>query len=185
MNTLIKYFRLYGAFLALGAFAIFFIPGEYEEFGELGWKLLLIIMFSKPIYDIFPRITLLWKLLPLRRQLWIICASCIIAHGVGAYLVGWRVTGATLSNPQDFLLWGILGWAVAVPLLLTSNNFAVKLLKKRWKLVQKLAYFFFVFGALHLYFIDPKEYFGVLILLIFWIVLKIMAAKKIVIWKRS
>lgn len=182
MNLLLKYFRLYWAFLALWAFAIFFIPQEYKEFGEIWWMLLLIIMFSKPIYDLFPKFSFLGKVLPLRRQLGIICASLIIAHGVWAYIVGWRIDGSTFANPQDFLLWGFLWAVVAVPLLATSNNFAVKLLKKRWKLLQRLAYFFFIFGVLHIYFIEKEI--GILVILWVWIVMKVLAAKKVVIWKK-
>lgn len=184
VNLLFKYFRQYGSYLALLAFFVILIPWEYKEFWNIWWISLLIIMFCKPINDIFPKLTWIGKILPARRQLGIICGSFIIAHGVGAYMTGHEITPTTFTEPRNYLLWGVLWLWAAIPLLLTSNNFSVKKLKKNWKVLQRLSYFMFIFGALHLYFIKPDENFPVLVIVILWIVLKVMAAKKIVLWKK-
>ena len=181
MNTCIALFKKYGAYLGLLGLLVLFFPQEYKDFWEYWWVLLIIIMFLSPTYKLFPKFSYLGKILPLRRQFGIICASFIIAHGVWAYMVGWRVDGGTFTNPSDFLLWGVLGWVVALPLLATSNNFAVKKLKKYWKVLQRLAYAMFLFWALHIYFIEKEI--GILILLWVWVVMKILVMKKIVLWK--
>lgn len=174
--------RSYGAYVSLLAITIFVYPEWFLEFGEIGWILLLIIMFSKPIYDIAPKLTWVGKILPFRRQLGIICGSFILAHGIGAYMIGYKITLQDLSNPSNFLLWGALWVLVMLPVLITSNNIAVRLLKKRWKIVQRLAYFFFIFWALHIYLIEKSWW--ILIMIIVWILLKLLAANKVVIWKK-
>jgi DMSO/TMAO reductase YedYZ heme-binding membrane subunit len=74
---------------------------------------------------------------------------------------------------------------MTLPLLLTSNTYAVKKLTKNWKVVQRLSYFMFVFAALHIYLVNPEKNFGITVVVGIWILLKILVANGVVIWKRK
>ena len=53
--------------------------------------------------------------------------------------------------------WGLIGIVFAIPVLLTSNKFAMVLLKRKWKHIQSLTYLFFVFGGIHIALIEDGE----------------------------
>jgi len=184
MNIILQYFRKYGSYLALSSLLVFLFPNEYKIFWENGWKLLMLIMFLSPVHSLFPKLPWIWKILPLRRQLGIICGSLILAHGVGAYMVWWDISLMSFTKPNTFIFWWLLGGLTSIPLLLTSNNLAIKLLKKRWKLIQRLSYFMFVFWGVHIYFINKEENLWALILIGLWMVMKVLVVKKIVLWKK-
>jgi DMSO/TMAO reductase YedYZ heme-binding membrane subunit len=129
-------------------------PEARKEFGELARNLLLVILFLSPLSKIF-RMRLLVLLMGLRRQLGIWFAYLATAHGVG-YLIDpdWAVFIFESGFPAPFgmdprYLFGLLAYALTLPLLFTSNNLAMRLLKGRWKTVQALAYPVFVLTVLH------------------------------------
>lgn len=62
---------------------------------------------------------------------------------------------------------------------ITSNNYSIRLFKWRRKLIQYSAYIALLFAILHLLFLDFWEYFGQLMLLAFYIILKLVEKKKI------
>lgn len=62
---------------------------------------------------------------------------------------------------------------------ITSNNYSIRLFKWRRKLIQYSAYIALLFAILHLLFLNFWEYFGQLILLAFYILLKLVEKKKI------
>lgn len=52
---------------------------------------------------------------------------------------------------EKYALFAHLGDITALILLITSNNFSKKILKKNWKRVQKLAYLYFYSGAMYVF----------------------------------
>lgn len=66
----------------LACLIILIFPGIYPEFGGYARNLLLLILFIRPVSDILPRITILRKIVNIRRELGILMATCAIAHGV-------------------------------------------------------------------------------------------------------
>ena len=54
----------------------------------------------------------------------------------------------------SYLAVGLIALIIATPLLLTSNNYAMRLLKKRWKLLHRMTYFMAIFVVLHIALIE-------------------------------
>ena len=179
--------KKYLVYVALLSFLVFFFPREFKEFWEHGWNILLIIVFSRPLADILPKLWILKKLVILRKELWIISGALILAHGIWYFLALnipfnsifspflWRVD----SHLTRWLLWII----VMLPVLITSNLFSIKVLWKWWKKVQKLTYLFFIFWAIHIALVSPDSQFEMIAYSISLWIVWILAHKKIVLWK--
>jgi len=181
MNQIIKKIL---QFLPLLAFVVFFSPMSYKLFGTIWWDILVLIVFIRPLSDIFPQVKLFKKLLMFRKQLWVISGTFILAHSVGFFLKSNLSIAASLVSASywDFgtlFGWGLLGTILMIPVLLTSNVYSMKLLWKYWKPIQKLTYLFFVFGAVHLAFVKPMNAPSLLLLILFWAILWIMAFAKV------
>jgi len=98
--------------------SVFFLYREFDDFGSLGWNLLIAVLLVRPLADILPEFKILRALIAFRRE---------------------------------------FGIAFAIPVLLTSNTFSMKLLRKRWKTVQRLSYFFFFFGGVHIFLVREES----------------------------
>jgi len=135
-------------------FAVFLSLDEFDSFGELGWMMLTAVMLVRPLSDILPRLKILRTLVMLRREFGIFAAFLIIAHFVG-YAVTENIFPELILDGKywDFsepFAWGLLGIAFSLFVLITSNKFSILLLKKRWKIVQRLSYIFFLCGGIHI-----------------------------------
>ena len=149
----IKRFLLVVAHLSLFGFLL---PDLRKDFGELAANLLIVILFLRPLSKIF-RMRLLMQLMSLRRELGILMAYLATVHGIG-YLLDpewfsvfiapyWR-TDFLAIEPR--LLFGMLAYTLTLPLLLTSNNLALKFLGgKKWKMLHRLVYLLFIAAASH------------------------------------
>ena len=170
---------------------IFFLPMDYRNLGELSWKLLLLIVFLRPLSDIFPEFKILKRALPLRKEAGILCGTLAIAHSIGFFLQkgipleNWFV-GAQYWDMSQHFFWGILGCIIAVVLTVTSNTFFIKLLKRNWKRLHKFTYLFVVFVALHISLIAyakgadvfSKDVLDPLFVVVLLIVVLVLSAKK-------
>lgn len=142
----------------------------YALFGSWAWWTLVLIMFIRPVHDLFGnRLTAL--VLRRRKELGNLCGILALLHVVLFFLFitpidfFWEFSyDGSLDN---MFTWGTLAFAMMLPLFLTSNKFAMRLLNKYWKPLQRLAYTMFVFVALHIYFI--KGEIAPLIILAVWI----------------
>lgn len=148
------------------------------EFWETVIKLLVIILFFKPLAQIFPKIRFFAKLLWLRKQIWIIIFWFFIAHMLWTTIDSWiwLIIQEIYENIlKSQYLWWILGGIIIFLLGITSNNYSIKLLKKNWKHLHSLVYLWFLLTALHVYFIT----WGIEYLLAFFV----YAICKILAWK--
>jgi DMSO/TMAO reductase YedYZ heme-binding membrane subunit len=129
----------------------------------------------RPLADIFPDLRVLRTLVVLRREFGIFSGLMIVAHFIGFLLSTGTPITAVFTDGQfwtwnNFLFWGLLGLFAAIPALVTSNTFSIIRLKRWWKTVQHLAYLFFFFGGMHLFFIgDNSGLFAVLVVGISWL----------------
>jgi DMSO/TMAO reductase YedYZ heme-binding membrane subunit len=180
--SLIKKYLVYISILWL---IIFINPTLWKNFWEYSYDLLIIILLTSPISKIFPKFKILNKILILRRPIWIIIWSFLIAHLVWFLLVNniniIDFLSKEILNYKSFLFWWIWGFIFMLFPLITSNNLSQKILKNKWKIFQKMTHWFFVFSVLHIY-IRSWE-FEDLIPLILWVILKIIVFKKVVILK--
>lgn len=90
-----------------------------------------------------------------RRHLGILMYWTAFAHGLSMFniliiLILAFVPNRFQSFPFDrFVVFGFLAILLALPLLITSNDLSVKLLKKWWYVLHKLVYLVLFFAALH------------------------------------
>lgn len=124
----------------------FFFPDWRTSFGEAGGNLLIFILFLSPLSKIF-RMRLLQQLMGLRRELGIMFGYLVTVHGVGyvldpnyALVLGNFLPFDIFSLETPFLL-GVLAYTLTLPLLLTSNNLANRLLGgTNWKRLHRIVY---------------------------------------------
>lgn len=171
-----------------GALYIFFAPHEFKELGEIGWNLLIFVVFIRPISDLLPRLGILKSLSMLRKELGIMSGVFLITHGLG-YLLDEQLpltsyfTDGSLWSLSNLYGWGSLGALALLLVLLTSNSFAIKKLRTWWKPIQRLTYLAFLAGAIHIAMIEQEA--GSIAIVAGFIILWALAAKKIVIWPKK
>ena len=176
--------KKYLAYVSIFSLYVIIDPSTAEEFWEFGWNILIVILFSRPIASILPKLGILKKVVALRKELWIICGCFILAHGAWYALDDFGIIYAVLNDIFDYtsyLFWGLWWTIIMLPLLLTSNIYSVKLLWKYWKMLHKLTYGFFIFGAIHIDLIEGEIWHSLLIALL--IILSVLSYKKVVLWK--
>ena len=148
-----KRFLLVVAHLSLFGFLL---PDLRKDFGELAANLLIVILFLSPLSKIF-RMRLLMQLMSLRRELGILMAYLATVHGLGylldpewfaVYIAPYWRTDFLAIEPR--LLFGMTAYTLTLPLLLTSNNLAMRFLGgKKWKMLHRLVYLLFIAAASH------------------------------------
>jgi len=134
---------------------ILFFPVDYRNMGKFCWNLLIIIVFLRPISDIFPEFKILKRFLPFRKEAGILCGSLAVAHSIGFFMsrkipINQWFIGAQYWDVTQHYFWGILALIIAILLTLTSNIFCMRILKINWKRLHQLVYFFVIFVAIHI-----------------------------------
>lgn len=146
----LKTLIFYGSIFAAALLAFFH---QTRTLGKASLILLTIVIFTKPLVKLFPTIGLFKSLLVLRRQLGQASAFAVIAHVFAQVVPGYGLTEllnyAATSQPNNFIFWGFWGLILILPLLITSNDFSTKLLKRNWFLLQKLIHPLYLFALLH------------------------------------
>lgn len=167
INTYITFLNKYIWFiktllisLSLISLIVWFYPFEtYKDFWNISWILLLIVMFMRPLRDIFPKCKMITFLLKFRRELWILVWVFWIAHVVWFIQINEYTHFYDLFfdqynwKYQFYKFWWMLAFIVSIPLLFTSNWFFTHLLWKYWKTLQRLSYFMFITVAVHIFLI--------------------------------
>lgn len=120
---------------------------QLKEYGEWAIYLLTITLFIKPIAIIAPH-KFLAKILSYRRELGIATVWLFIFHSFGMLFTGIVVLGDIFEYPPTFLFWGALAGMGLLIMGATSNNIAVRTLKRNWKRLHRIVYAVF-FAALY------------------------------------
>jgi len=129
----------------------------------ISWWSLIILMIIRPFWDLFPKILFFRQIIPLRKWLGILTSSIVLSH--------------LLLSQYKFVVWFDLNfmwfieyffsyarWSgiwliarvseiIAIILLITSNNYSVKLLWKYWKKIQKLSYLYLISWGIYLWYL--------------------------------
>lgn len=175
---------LVGAHLSLLGF---FFPTMRKDFGELAATVLIGILFLSPVSQIF-RMRLLLQMMSLRREFGILMGYLATVHGVG-YLIDpdWLLSltllfeETGLSKESAPYFFGMLAYALTLPLLFTSNALSQRWLGgARWKLLHRSVYALFAVTILHRYLIQGSETEGLLQALLLgsaYILAKLLAYK--------
>lgn len=121
-----------------------------------------------------------WWGMKRRRLLGITTFLAIFTHA-GIYIAGWMGTEFTLWDQLQtrYLLMWYIGILALFLGYITSNNYSLKLFKKNRKLIQYSAYLALIFAILHLVVLNFGEYFGQLLLLLVYLVMKLIEKGKI------
>jgi sulfoxide reductase heme-binding subunit YedZ len=140
-----------------------------HEMGELGLKLLIASLMVTPLRR-FAGI----NLLRFRRALGLIAFFYIALH-----LLVWLVLDVQIPSQiiadivkRPYVTVGMAGFVLLVPLALTSNNWSIRKLGRRWQNLHKLVYPAILLGAVHFVMlakgwqIEPLVYLGLCILLV-------------------
>lgn len=181
-----KIINLIIAYLSLLWFSIILLPETYNLRWKIAWILLIIIVFSRPLADILPRIGIFKKIVCIRKWLGILCWSAALAHSVW-YFIFHDIAASNLfvdglyRSVNNLLWWGIWAMIFMIPPLITSNCFSMCKLWNKRKIVQSFTYLTFITTAIHVYFVKHESW--ILVLLWVYIVIYILAFKKIVLWK--
>jgi sulfoxide reductase heme-binding subunit YedZ len=134
----------------------FLFPDLRKDFGEMAANVLLVILFLSPLSRIF-RMRLLAQMMGIRREIGILMAYLATVHGMGYILDPawfsiliepyWRTDFLSI---EPRLLFGMLAYLLTIPLLLTSNDLALRFLGgKRWKMLHRLVYGLFFAAIFH------------------------------------
>lgn len=145
---------------------------------DLSWYLLLIIVYSRPLSNIFNKLIFLKRIVSIRKELWILCATLWIAHVIWYFLNLnnlWLIFNSFYWRPDNAFGYWIYAFIISIPLLLTSNIYSMKLLGKNWKRLQRLTYLFFIFIAIHIMLIKPEDSTWPKVAVIVWLILWVIA----------
>lgn len=146
--------------------------GTLEILFHLSVLTAFLVMIIRPLADLFPKIIWIRPLVILRKGFGIFSASIIVAfilpkigtNGLEYFTRYFYTSYWTLS---DGALLAHLGDVTAIILLITSNKFSKRILKRWWKIIQKLSYVYFFAGASYHVFINNQIYPIFLMIIIF------------------
>ncbi len=158
---------------------IFIDPSLYKNFWDYSWKILVILLFIRPIRDIFPEYKFFLKAVSLRKELWIISGVFALVHVVWYFLSHnlsfWFLFDSIMWNYKWYLWWWMYAFVIAMILTITSNNFSIKKLWKHWKKFQKLAYLMLLFVAIHIALVNKDALVSVIITVTSYIMIYFLA----------
>ncbi|MCA0997351.1 protein-methionine-sulfoxide reductase heme-binding subunit MsrQ [Alloyangia pacifica] len=140
-----------------------------HKLGELGLQILIVVLAITPLRR-FAGL----NLLRFRRALGLISFFYIALH-----LLVWLVLDVQIPSQiwadivkRPYITVGMLGFALMIPLALTSNNASVRKLGRAWRKLHSLTYPAVVLGAVHFvllrkgFQIEPLLYLGAILLLL-------------------
>ncbi len=187
LNKLKKYIP----YIAIICFIVIFKPSTHVTFWETSFKLLMVIMFSRPLRDIFPKLKFLNKIVWIRKELWILAWAFAITHSIWFFLDTkvWLdlILNKNIRYINSQLAWWIVAFFASIPLTITSNKFSMKKLGwKNWKRLQYLAYVMFLATLVHIGLVNNEETNKMIVIIVIYILLYTIAyfikSKR---WKRE
>ncbi len=156
IERIIGKYRVYigYTFIVLSFFSLslIFFPSFVKDTGEQAKNLLFFLLFL-PIFSRVLWLSLAQSIMPLRKEIGIFMGTLAFVHGA-AYIYEypsfildiefWWQEGMVTY----FFLW-FVSLIFTIPLVLTSNNWAIKKLWKKWKLLHRTVYLIAIFTILH------------------------------------
>ncbi len=147
-----------GVFLviAIPVSSLFFkMPGALTSaLFSTSFAAVFLVMIIRPLADILNDWMFLKKLIILRKGFGIFSASIIVGSMLSRVIAPESVYLTNLFSAHffsftNYAIFSNLGDVSGLILLLTSNQFSQKHLKKNWKRIQRLSYVYFYSGALY------------------------------------
>lgn len=145
--------------LALNAVPLVLLPfSEFQkELGSWAWILLVVLLFLSPVSRVLG-LRVLALAMGFRKELGILMGMCAVAHSAGYFFTPSALSPLSAGfwwelGAPSYLAWGAAALAVTLPLWMTSNVRAMRLLGKKWKWLHRSAYVLLLLTALHVAFI--------------------------------
>lgn len=158
---------------------VIFDPTSYSQFWDLAWKFLILLLFLRPIMNVFPEYNFLKLAVSLRKELGIISWIFAIAHVFWYFLLhklpATFLLDSIMWDPRWYLGWWMFSLILAIVLTATSNIFSIKKFWKQWKLIQRLSYFMLLFTAIHIALVKQWELIPSIIIVSSYIVVYFLA----------
>ena len=117
-----------------------------HELGELALKLLIVGLAVSPL-----RKTIGLNLIKFRRSIGVLAFTYVALH-----LLVWLVLDVGILSQiwtdilkRPYITIGMVGFALMIPLAITSNNWSVKRLGPTWRRLHKLTYLVVILGGVH------------------------------------
>ncbi|NTF31521.1 protein-methionine-sulfoxide reductase heme-binding subunit MsrQ [Rhizobium skierniewicense] len=144
---------------------------EFEHLlGTWALRFLCLGLVITPLRDLFNV-----NLIAYRRALGLIAFYYVVAH-FAVYIVLDRglVFSSILSDilKRPYIMFGMAGLVMLIPLALTSNRWSIRRLGSRWNTLHKLSYFILIVGVLHFVLarksltLEPVFYISVMLILL-------------------
>lgn len=121
----------------------------------VSWYSVVMVMLIRPLSDLFTAQKWLKRLIPYRKEFGILSASVVVSNAFFTYIpMGGSFFGYYFSASYwDFrtpFAYGHLSELVGFILLMTSNRFSMRHMKRWWKRVQRSSYIYFYGAAVFL-----------------------------------
>lgn len=171
--------------LSLLSLVIFLKPELHPLFWKISRILLFVIVFSRPLADIF-RNKKIWlylrKIVSIRQWLWVMCWMFALAHGIWYFLsINFQFltifSNSAIRNIKTIIWSWLRAMAFMLLPLITSHKFWIKKLWRNWKNIQRLTYPAFLFTAIHVW-LARWELIKFSIIILIYSVVYILAYKK-------
>lgn len=152
-----KYIRIFLLVMAYSSIGLLFFPTliSINETGNTALEILWIILFIPILAKVFNQ-SLAKKFIPWRKELGILMGMLGLVHGLQYFAFGnilYNLMDGTywasiLSIP--FLFVGMIALVISTLLLITSNIYSMKKMKKYWKMLHRLVYPLILLVVLHI-----------------------------------
>lgn len=154
-KTIRKYQKYIGYFFVGLSFATLpaaFYPELVKDTGEQARNVLFFILFL-PIFSKVLGLRITQALMPLRKEIGIFMGTLAFVHGAGYNMQypSFMLDGAYWwqNGMITYLCAGFFALLLTIPLLLTSNLWAMKKLGKQWKTLHRTAYGIAILVTVH------------------------------------
>ena len=186
-----KYIWYFFLGLSITSLGLIFIPSMVKDTGSQAMNILLFLLFL-PIFARVFGLKLAQSLMPLRKEIGVFMGTLAFVHGA-AYIYSYpSFILETDFWYQDgmitYLAVGVVALMLTIPLLVTSNNWSIRLLWKNWKLLHRLAYGVLVLTVIHVVLLESSRWdmeIGQILLLVLYFFGKILEWKGIAFFKKQ
>ena len=127
---------------------------------------LLWFLLFMPIFARVFGIRIFQLMMPLRKELGILMGTLAFVHGaayIGSYptMIGESYFWLDDTTILSYLAFGFFALLLTVPLTLTSSNWAMRKLGKRWKVLHRMVYLIIIFAVVHVVLLKYARHFEV------------------------
>lgn len=163
---------------------VIFVPSSFGMLWDVTLYAVFILMCIRPLHDLFPKVGFI-RLMPLRKNLGILSSIIVVSFGLLHYIplgMDFFPTYFSLSywSFSGNLFWAHLGELTGFILLLTSNMFSMRLLKRNWKRIQRLSYVYFLSGSIYVFASFHKVFGLIAIIIVFELTFFAFLKKRII-----